>query len=148
MQIFSDILNNSILISGAAAWCSAQILKTIIHAFVYRSLDPKRLLGDGGMPSSHSATVTAVAISTGITCGFSSPLFGLAMVFAFVVMHDASGVRLETGKQARILNDILADLYSDKFTPEEKLKEFVGHTHLQVLAGASLGLLIAILLNL
>lgn len=144
----AEILSNRVLISGAIGWASAQILKTIIYAVMYQTLDLTRLVGDGGMPSAHSATVTSVALATGFECGFASPVFAIAAFFAFITMHDASGVRLETGKQAKAINDIfilLSDMMEDVKTPEQKLKELVGHTKLQVLAGFALGILVTAL---
>ncbi len=146
MEIFQQIIHNSILISGAIAWVVAQIAKTITHAVVYKTLDPKRLLGDGGMPSSHSATVTAMAIACGIEAGFDTPIFAVATIFALVVMHDATGVRRETGKQAKIINDLVKQVYEEDMTPDEILKEFVGHTPLQVCVGAVLGGVVALLI--
>ena len=99
------------------------------------------------MPSGHSATVTAIAVSCGIELGFDSALFALSFFFAIIVMHDAMGVRLETGKQAMMLNNLAEVIYDKKLTPEEKLKEFVGHTPLQVVMGSILGLVIAILMH-
>ena len=141
MNILNELVSNKILICAAIAWATAQILKTIIHAIVNKSLDPRRLFGDGGMPSAHSATVTSVAVSCGFVCGFDSPIFAVALIFAFIVMHDAMGVRLETGKQAKVLNDLMEIFYTEG-TPEQKLKEFVGHTPLQVISGFVLGLII------
>ena len=142
MNILNELVSNKILICAAIAWATAQILKTIIHAIVNKSLDPRRLFGDGGMPSAHSATVTSVAVSCGFVCGFDSPIFAVALIFAFIVMHDAMGVRLETGKQAKVLNDLMEIFYTEG-TPEQKLKEFVGHTPLQVISGFVLGLIVA-----
>ncbi len=141
MNIINELVSNPILICAAITWATAQILKTIIHAIVNKSLDPRRLFGDGGMPSAHSATVTSVALSCGFVCGFDSPIFAVALIFAFIVMHDAMGVRLETGKQAKVLNDLM-DLFYTEGTPEQKLKEFVGHTPLQVISGFVLGVII------
>ena len=146
MYIINQLLANKILITGGIAWLSAQILKTLIYAIVNHTLDFRRLFGDGGMPSAHSATVTSIAISCGLVCGFDSPLFALALIFAFIVMHDAMGVRLETGKQAKVLNDLIQMLY-DNTPPEEKLKEFVGHTPLQVVSGFVLGLVVSCVVN-
>ncbi len=129
-----------------ASWASAQILKTITYAIVNHTLDIKRLLGDGGMPSAHSATVTAIAVATGFVAGFDTPVFAVAIMLAFIVMHDAMGVRLETGKQAKILNDMIKMVYDEDMTPEEKLKEFVGHTPLQVLGGFVLGIVVDIII--
>ncbi|MBR3339248.1 MAG: divergent PAP2 family protein [Lachnospiraceae bacterium] len=143
--MLTELLSNRIILSGLIGWASAQILKTIIYALVNRKLDLTRLVGDGGMPSAHSSTVVSVAVAIAFECGLSSPLFALSAFFAFITMHDASGVRLETGKQAKAINDIfilLSDLTEDVKTPEQKLKEFVGHTKLQVIAGGLLGLVV------
>ncbi len=143
--MLTELLSNRIILSGLIGWASAQILKTIIYALVNRKLDLTRLVGDGGMPSAHSSTVVSVAVAIAFECGLASPLFALSAFFAFITMHDASGVRLETGKQAKAINDIfilLSDLTEDVKTPEQKLKEFVGHTKLQVIAGGLLGLVV------
>lgn len=141
MDFVNELIQNKILICAAISWATAQVLKTIIHAIVNKTLDPRRLFGDGGMPSAHSATVTSVAVSCGLVCGFDSPIFAVALIFAFIVMHDAMGVRLETGKQAKVLNDLMEIFYTEG-TPEQKLKEFVGHTPLQVISGFVLGLIV------
>ena len=143
-----DLLNNHLLINAMAAWATAQILKTIIYAATNKTLDWERLFGDGGMPSGHSATVTALAVTAGLEYGLGSPYFALAATLAVIVMHDAMGVRRETGIQAMVLNDIikvLDDMGSD-MPPQDKLKEFVGHTPFQVLVGGILGILLAILI--
>ena len=147
MDIILQLLSNRIIINAIIAWVVSQITKTIIHAITYRTLDFSRLFGDGGMPSAHSATVTAAALSVGFEEGFGSPVFGLAILFAFVVMHDAMGVRLETGKQAKILNDMMDFLYKEE-PPEKKLKEFVGHTMTQVLAGFCVGIAVTLFIYL
>ena len=147
MNILQQLMSNHVILTAILAWVISQITKTIIHAITFRTLDPRRLLGDGGMPSAHSATVTAVAISTGFELGFDSPVFALALVFAFVVMHDAMGVRLETGKQAKILNDMMDFIYKEE-PPDKKLKEFVGHTAAQVIAGFVVGVILTLLVYL
>ena len=147
MDIIKQIFSNRILATGLCAWAAAQIIKTIIHAIINKGIDFSRLFGDGGMPSGHSATVTAVAVSSGIQCGFDSPVFAVASVLAIVVMHDATGVRWETGKQAAILNDLMdamQDLNLD-IPGDQKLKLFVGHTPLQVFFGSLLGIIISII---
>ena len=146
MNYIEQLISNRILVAGVASWASAQILKTITYAIVNHTLDIKRLLGDGGMPSAHSATVTAIAVATGFVAGFDTPVFAVAIMLAFIVMHDAMGVRLETGKQAKILNDMIKMVYDEDMTPEEKLKEFVGHTPLQVLGGFVLGIVVDIII--
>ena len=143
---FADLLNNHLLINSLAAWAAAQIIKTVIFAVIHKELDFHRLFGDGGMPSGHSATVTAMATTAGLEYGLASPLFAIAAVLAIIVMHDAMGVRLEAGKHARGLNQLL-DLFSSDMKPEETMKELLGHTPLQVTFGALLGLTIALLLG-
>lgn len=142
-----DLLNNHLLISALTAWTAAQIIKTVIFAVVNKTLDLHRLFGDGGMPSGHSATVTAMAVTAGVEYGFSSPVFAIAAVMGIIVMHDAMGVRLEAGKHAKVLNELL-DLLSSDTGAEDKMKELLGHTPLQVCFGALLGLATALLLAL
>ena len=99
-----------------------------------KEFDIRRMVGDGGMPSCHSATVTAVAIATGYECGFHSPLFALSGILAIIVMHDAMGVRMETGTHAKLLNEMITffeALGQKQVSVETKLKEFVGHTPTQ-----------------
>ena len=147
MSIFDAIMSNRILLSGVLGWATAQILKTLVHLIVNRKLVLERLLGDGGMPSAHSTTVTAVAVSTGLECGFDSPYFAIAAILAIIVMHDAMGVRRETGKQAQVINelmDVFDKLGDTSLSVEVKLKEFVGHTPLQVFAGFILGIVMAV----
>ena len=112
---FSALLSNKILICAATAWAFAQVCKFIIHIIVNRKVDFERLIGDGGMPSCHSCTVCATASATGILCGLDSPYFAIAAILAIIVMHDAMGVRLETGKQAVIINDMM-ELLKNMFT--------------------------------
>lgn len=143
---FSDLLQNHLLLNALVAWTAAQVLKTFIHAVVNRTLDIHRLFGDGGMPSGHSATVTALAATAAIEYGLSSAVFAIAAILAVIVMHDAMGVRLEAGKHAQAINELL-ELFSSDLETDVKLKEFLGHTPLQVLGGALLGLVVAIILG-
>ena len=141
---------NPILFAGAVAWLLSQVSKAIIYLIINKRFQWDRLFGDGGMPSSHSATVTAVAISTGLTAGWDSPIFAVAAILALIVMHDAMGVRQETGKQAKVINsmvELFNSLGRGELTPEETLKEFVGHTRRQVVVGAVLGGVIALVMN-
>ena len=146
-DFFDEVFSNRILIAGALGWLTAQVLKTIIFAITNHGLNWSRLVGDGGMPSGHSATVTAIAVSCGMELGFDSPIFAVACFMAIIVMHDAMGVRRETGQQSQVLNHLVEVVYAKNLTPEEKLKEFVGHTPLQVFFGFLLGLCIAIVIN-
>lgn len=150
MNWFQELLSNPFLLIGLSSWFWAQLIKTIIHAIVTKSIDFTRLIGDGGMPSGHSATVCAVATSAGILYGLGSFPFAISVIVAIIVMHDAMGVRLETGKQAKLLNEFM-DLFAKLEQPlsdQEKLKELVGHTPLQVCMGALLGIATGILCNL
>lgn len=150
MQTIQDLFSNRVLLSGLIGWGAAQVLKTIIYALMHHTVDLTRIFGDGGMPSGHSATVCAVATSAGILYGLGSFPFAISVIVAIIVMHDAMGVRLETGKQAAIINEIVRafdELSSGKLT-DVKLKEFVGHTPIQVLAGILLGIVNAVLLHL
>ena len=146
--MINEILKNQILICGCLGWGIAQILKTIIYAGINKKIDWKRLFGDGGMPSGHSATVTAMAVRSFLIYGAGSFEFAVTFMLAIIVMHDAMGVRQETGKQAKIIKDLASFMESlgRDITDEEKLKEFVGHTPLQVTAGAIIGALVSLLL--
>ena len=142
----NGIWSNNILISSILAWAVAQVIKAVLFAIINKRFDFSRLFGDGGMPSCHSATVTAMAVSAALSCGLSSPVFAVAAITAIIVMHDAMGVRREAGKHAKALNDLLKTVSSD-LEPEVKLKEFLGHTPLQVCSGALLGLVVALILG-
>lgn len=143
---FASLFQNHLLINALTAWAAAQVLKVIIYALANRRLDLERLFGDGGMPSGHSATVTALAATAGMECGLNSAVFALSAILAVVVMHDARGVRRQAGKHAKAINELMAALNSD-MTPEDKLQEFLGHTPLQVFFGALTGLIIAFVMK-
>lgn len=147
MEFLQGLLSNTIFICAAAGWLVAQLIKTIIHMLFTREFVAERLVGSGGMPSSHSATVCAFATATALEYGAGSFEFAIALILAIIVMYDAMGVRRETGIQAKLLNDILltfAKMGRSELSAYEKLKEFVGHTPLQVLVGAILGILISL----
>ena len=149
MNYLKEFIANEVIVCAFFSWVTAQVLKTIIFFIIHRNFRFERLLGDGGMPSSHSATVVGMTTAVAILYGFGSGIFGLSLVFAMVVMHDAMGVRLETGKQAVVLNDMI-QLFTDMGKPipvEDKLKEFVGHTPIQVFFGALTGLAVAALVH-
>jgi uncharacterized protein len=140
----SQILDNRILLVAIAACLIAQVLKLIINLIQNGNVSIKVLTTTGGMPSAHSALVTALATGVGETLGWKSPEFAIATMFAVIVMYDAAGVRQAAGKQARILNQMVEELFSEdqKFN-EEKLKELLGHTPVQVIAGSVLGVVIS-----
>ena len=141
MDWLYDLITNPFLITGVGSWFVAQVLKVIIHAIIYKKLSFERLFGDGGMPSGHSATVSSLAVMCALVCGTGSVEFAIAAILAISVCHDATGVRRETGKQAVLLNELIKafkELEEDKL-PEVKLKEFVGHTPIQVIFGILIG---------
>lgn len=146
MTFFQELFENQVLMSAVAGWTVAQVLKTIIDVALNHSFNAERLFGSGGMPSSHSATVCALTTSAGMHYGVGSFEFAVTFILAMVVMYDAIGVRQETGKQAKVLNSLLFEnlLKLDSVLLQEKLKEYVGHTPIQVVAGAILGVLLAV----
>lgn len=149
MGFFTGLFENKIFIAAALGWLIAQVLKTMIHMLFTRKFVAERLVGSGGMPSSHSATVCALVTATYMEYGSASFPFAIALILAIIVMYDAIGVRRETGIQAQLLNDMIKvfeDMGRKELSTHDKLKEFVGHTPLQVLVGAILGILTAILL--
>ena len=147
MEFISDLLQNRVFMAAATGWLVAQVLKTIIDMCVNKSFYPERLVGSGGMPSSHSATVCALATAAGIEYGGGSFQFAISAILAIIVMYDARGVRREAGLQAQVLNEMIAFFQNmgKSVSYEEKLKELIGHTPLQVTAGAILGILISVL---
>lgn len=149
MSSLKDFFTNPYVITGFSSWLIAQVLKTIIHGILNGEWTLERLFGDGGMPSGHSATVSSMAVFVGLMKGFGSCEFALAMVLATIVCHDAMGVRLETGKQAQIINEIIAtidDMFDNAKWNEVKLKEFVGHSPVQVCAGVLVGAINALVM--
>ena len=171
MTFWESLCSNEVLVSALTGWVVAQVLKTIIDFSINKSFTPERLVGSGGMPSSHSATVCALTTASGMKYGVGSFEFAVSFVLAMIVMYDAMGVRRvssfefaisfvlsavvmydaigvrqETGKQAKLLNLIMEqDFFKlDNEHIQKRLKEFVGHTPLQVLAGAVLGILLAL----
>jgi len=142
-EIFLQILKNKIFITTLSAWLIAQTIKVTIGVIRERRFDFRWFMGTGGMPSSHAAGATCLATSIGFEYGFNSVYFALAASFAIVVMFDAQGVRHATGKQARILNKILEDIYWQGKIQENRLRELVGHTPVEVIVGFLLGVIIA-----
>lgn len=144
MHYFGDILDNKVLVVALAACLIAQGFKLIVELAIHRKINIRVLVTTGGMPSAHSALVAALATGVGQTIGWSSPDFAIALIFAIIVMYDAAGVRQAAGKQARILNQILDELFQEhpKFS-EDRLKELLGHTPVQVIVGSALGIAVS-----
>lgn len=144
MQDFGDILNNQVLLVALVACISAQVLKLMVDFGKNGKVNVRALVETGGMPSAHSALVAALATGVGQTAGWASSEFAIAVVFAVIVMYDAAGVRQAAGKQARILNQIIDEFFQeDHHFNEDRLKELLGHTPFQVIAGSILGVLIS-----
>ena len=147
MSVVLEIFSNRAIQAAVLAWTIAQGLKVILTLIISRRFDGSRMFGSGGMPSSHSAMTCAMLMVIGFREGFASSIFALAFCFSGVVMYDAAGVRRSTGKNAAVINRLLERLASDGLVfDEEHLKELVGHTPLQVMAGALLGVLIGTLM--
>ena len=142
MQIFNEIVNNKCIVIPIIVWFLIQVFKTVTDICINKKLNVKRIMGAGGMPSSHSAVVTSLAVLIGKANGFDSGIFALSVIFAFVVMYDAAGVRRAAGKQAKVLNKILETPGMTSVEVQEKLVEFLGHTPIQVFVGALIGILV------
>ncbi len=147
MEFLRQMVANKALVAGLLGWTVAQISKTIIYLIVNKELRLERMCGGGGMPSSHSATVCGLATATGMIYGGNSIEFAVTFVLAMIVMYDAMNVRMETGRQGKVLNDMIEvfQKMGKNVSPEERLKELVGHTPLQVLVGAITGIVVAVL---
>ena len=151
MNFWTSLLHNFPLVCAGTGWIVAQIIKVFTGIFKLRKFSITALLfGNGGMPSSHSASVTALAIACGFAHGFDSGFFAIALMFAIIVLGDAAGVRRETGEQAKILNRITKDFLTHPNNEDisQDLKELVGPTPLQVVIGSALGLVIPFLMSL
>ena len=145
MPFFEAIFSNKTITIPVLAWFTAQIIKVISRLLVERKFDFTLFVSSGGMPSSHSSFTVSLAVVIGKVYGWDSGLFGLAVAFALIVMYDAAGVRRAAGRQAKVLNK-LVHTHMDRIEFEGKLKELLGHTPLEVLMGALLGILMGLLL--
>lgn len=140
-MFFYDLWRNKVLICAILGWIIAQCLKVIFILIREKRLDISRLVGSGGMPSSHSAFVSAMATAVGVTEGFDSAEFAMAFVVAFIVMYDASGVRKAAGEQAKVINDIQEMIFENA---PVYLKELLGHTRLEVIIGCIVGVAVSL----
>lgn len=146
MDPFLEFSKNYIFWTSFTAWAVAQTIKVVLGVFREKRFNFRWFVGTGGMPSSHAASVAALSTSVGITHGFDSALFAISLTFTLIVMFDAQTVRFSAGKQAKVLNRMLDDIYWKHKLDEEKIKEFLGHTPVQVFVGAFLGIVVALLL--
>src|SRR3989339_280292 len=145
MDLLFSLLSNVPLLTGAAAFLLSQTLKIVYYYIKEKEFNIIHFFEAAGMPSTHSAMSSAMALMIGLTEGFASPLFAVAVVFTIIVMYDAMGVRFAAGQQAIVLNKIIEDIYSEKVSEKEKMKELIGHTPFEVFVGGVLGILTAIL---
>ena len=147
MQNFETIIHNKILLVSLLACFSAQSLKFLIELIHHRKMNFNSLVSTGGMPSAHSALVGSLATSIGLTEGWESSEFAITCLFAIIVMYDATGIRQAAGKQAQILNQLIDSFrdYIFSLNTEERLKELLGHTPVQVLVGLGWGIWISVL---
>lgn len=146
MPIIPGIFYNAILVSAVTAWAIAQILKVAVSVILLRKLNFQLIFSSGGFPSSHSATVSALALGIGKYYGWDSPIFAVSAVFGMIVLYDAAGVRRAAGKQAEVLNQLVERLYPILNFDQDQLKELIGHTPLEVFGGVSVGIIVGLLL--
>jgi acid phosphatase family membrane protein YuiD len=144
MKTLFQLLSNTILIAALLSWMVSQLIKTILTLFSTKRFDMERMFGAGGMPSAHSAMVCSLAMGIANKCTVASPQFALAVAFAGVVMYDAMGVRRAAGEQAKVINKMVDALEKNEGSDisDKELKEYLGHTPVEVLAGALLGIII------
>ena len=143
-NFFAEILRNKIIWASFFAWGLAQLIKIFSGVIKEKRFDFKWLMMTGGMPSAHSAGVSALATAVGVYSGFSSVFFAITAIFALIIMFDAQGVRRMTGRQAEVLNKLMEDIYVKHELKHERLLELIGHTPVEVFMGAILGIVIAI----
>jgi len=142
-MIWDQLITNRIMIASLIAWLLAQFLKVPIQYLFHRTFDWSLWFNTGGMPSSHSALVTAVMLATGLYAGFNTPIFAVALALMMVVVYDAAGVRRQAGMHAERINMIINELFSGQPISEENLKEVLGHTPVEVIGGVFLGLVVS-----
>ena len=147
MDFFVSLGKNQMFLTVFMAWLLAQTIKVAIGVIGEKRFNFKWFVGTGGMPSSHAATVSALATSIGLIYGFSSAFFAVTFFFAFIIMFDAQGVRRQSGRQAGVLNKIIEDIYLQKGVNQERLMELLGHTPIQVFIGSGIGILVALFVN-
>lgn len=145
INFFSDLIKNRIIWASFLSWGIAQTIKIISGVLKEKRFDFKWLMSTGGMPSAHSAGVSSLAACAGLYSGFNSVMFAVTMIFALIIMFDAQGLRRMTGRQARLLNKIVEDIYVKHEVKQERLIELIGHTPIEVFMGAILGITVAML---
>jgi acid phosphatase family membrane protein YuiD len=145
MTLSEIILFNPILLAALTAWFIAQVLKVLIEFILLKRWNWALLFQAGGMPSSHSAMVSAMALSIGLYMGFDLPVFAVASILAMIVIYDATGIRREAGRQAVLINTIIEEIAKGKLSQHKRLKEVLGHTPGEAILGTLLGLGISLI---
>jgi acid phosphatase family membrane protein YuiD len=143
-MIWAQLISNRVLVAGLIAWMLAQFFKVPIQYLLHRKIDWGMWISTGGMPSSHSALVTATMLAIGLYTGFNTPAFALSVAVTMVVIYDAAGVRRQAGKHAERINMIIDELFTGQPISEENLKEVLGHTPVEVIGGVILGFIVSI----
>ncbi len=146
MNVLEAIFTNKTVVAALIGWFGAQGFKVLSTLVKYKKFDLERVMGSGGMPSSHTATITAATFSIGNNYGFDSPVFGLGLCISMIVMYDAAGVRMAAGKQAKVIKMIIREIGEHRITYEGELKELLGHTYMEVFVGFVLGIIIGLVL--
>ncbi|KXS42019.1 MULTISPECIES: divergent PAP2 family protein [unclassified Candidatus Frackibacter] len=139
-----DIIENQVLKIGISSWLIAQLLKVFLNYIFEDKFEVERFVGSGGMPSSHTSFIMALSTAIGLKEGWNSSLYALSLGMAFIVMYDATGVRRATGKQAKLLNELVDQIFHHGELKQDKLRELVGHTPFEVIVGALLGIIVAV----
>ena len=142
--MWCELIHNRVLITAVLAWTIGQFFKAPLDYFLNKRWNWNVMLSPGGLPSSHSALVTSVAISIGLQEGFGSPIFALAFAVGMIVVYDAAGVRRQAGIHAQRINELMQAFFESRQIPEQKLKEVLGHTPFEVIAGVLLGIIISL----
>ena len=145
-KLLTDLFTNQVLAAAFITWALAQIIKLPLEYLLHRNWDWGLLLSTGGMPSSHSALVVALSVAVGLQEGFTSPLFAISWVLAMIVIYDAIGIRRHAGDHARVLNLMIDELFTGHPLAEKELKEVLGHTPREVIAGVALGIVVPYLM--
>ena len=145
MNVIIALFSNVPLVTGCAAFLISQLLKIVYYFIKEKEFNMIHFFEAAGMPSTHSAMSSAMTLMIGFNSGFESPLFAIAVVFTIIVMYDAMGVRFAAGQQAIVLNKIIEDIYSEKISEKEKMKELIGHTPFEVFVGGIVGILTAVI---
>ncbi len=144
MKYLNEFFQNRILWAAIVSWFIAQVIKIILDMAKNKTLNPRLITSSGGMPSSHTSSVVAMSVAVGLTEGFGSVFFAISAVFSMVTMYDAAGVRRAAGKQAEVINMLVTNLENSGIKLDKQLKELLGHSPVEVFAGAILGIIVGI----